>query len=79
VMKDLLGAGCDFLTIGQYLRPSLKHHVVVRYVTPAEFEDYRNIGLEMGFVDVASAPLVRSSFQADKMFDESRAAGKADS
>jgi len=70
VMEDLRQVDCDFLTIGQYLRPSLKHHPIVRFVTPSEFEEYKDIGLTMGFRNVASAPLVRSSFQADKMFRE---------
>jgi len=68
VMEDLRGVSCDFLTIGQYLRPSLNHHEVVRFVPPVEFEEYKNISVAMGFRGVASAPYVRSSFQADKMF-----------
>ena len=68
VMEDLRGVDCDFLTIGQYLRPSLKHHQVVRFVPPQEFEEYKDIAVKMGFRGVASAPYVRSSFQADKMF-----------
>ncbi len=70
VMEDLRRVDCDLLTIGQYLRPSLNHHQVVSFVTPAEFEEYKNIALAMGFRGVASAPLVRSSFQADQMFNE---------
>lgn len=69
VMADLREVDCDFLTIGQYLRPSLNHHEVARFVPPAEFEEYREIGAAMGFSGVASAPLVRSSFQADKMLE----------
>lgn len=64
VMSDLREAGCDLLTIGQYLQPSPEHHPVVRYVPPAEFDRYRQAGLEMGFSAVASAPLVRSSYRA---------------
>ena len=67
VMKDLREVDCDFLTIGQYLRPSLNHHEVVRFVPPVEFEEYKNAGVVMGFRGVASAPFVRSSFQADRM------------
>ncbi|MBA7620606.1 Lipoyl synthase [subsurface metagenome] len=67
VMEDLRKVDCDFLTIGQYLRPSLNHHEVVRFVPPVEFEEYKNAGAAMGFRGVASAPFVRSSFQADKM------------
>ncbi len=70
VMEDLREVDCDFLTIGQYLRPSINHHQVVRFVPPLEFEEYQHIGLTMGFRGVASAPYVRSSFQADKMFKE---------
>ena len=70
VMEDLREVDCDFLTIGQYLRPSINHHEVVRFISPAEFEEYKNTGVVMGFKGVASAPYVRSSFQADKMFKE---------
>lgn len=64
VMTDLRDVGCDLLTIGQYLPPSLKHHEVVRYVPPEEFDEYRAIGEQLGFRYVASGPLVRSSFHA---------------
>jgi len=67
VMEDLRGVDCDLLTIGQYLRPSPGHYDVVRFVSPAEFKEYEDAGVAMGFKGVASAPLVRSSFQADKM------------
>ncbi len=69
VMEDLRKVDCDFLTIGQYLRPSVNHHEVVRFVPPVEFEEYKNAGAAMGFRGVASAPFVRSSFQADKMLE----------
>ncbi len=68
VMEDLREAGCDFITLGQYLRPSLRHHEVIRYVTPGEFEQYKVTGQEMGFLGVASGPLVRSSFGAEDMW-----------
>jgi lipoic acid synthetase len=68
VMEDLQGVGCDLLTLGQYLAPSARNHPVVRYVTPAEFADYKRIGLEMGFRAIASAPLWRSSFKAEELF-----------
>ncbi len=68
IMKDLREVDCDFLTIGQYLRPSINHREMVRFVSPVEFEEYKHIGVTMGFRGVASAPYVRSSFQADKMF-----------
>ena len=67
VMEDLERVDCDFLTIGQYLRPSRNHHQVVRVVSPLEFEEYKDIAMTMGFRGVASAPYVRSSFRADKM------------
>ena len=72
VMENLREVDCDFLTIGQYLRPSINHHQMVRFVSPMEFEEYKHIGIAMGFRGVASAPYVRSSFQADKMFKEIR-------
>jgi len=68
VMEDLRGVGCDSLTLGQYLRPSLKHYPVVRYVPPEEFDHYRDIGRRMGFRGVASGPLVRSSFNAESLW-----------
>lgn len=67
VLKDLRRVNCDFLTIGQYLAPSRKHHPVVAYIHPAIFKKYETIALEFGFKSVASGPLVRSSYQADKM------------
>lgn len=66
VFKDLREAGCDFLTVGQYLAPSKGHHPVVEYVHPDVFEMYKEKALELGFRYVASAPLVRSSYQADR-------------
>jgi lipoic acid synthetase len=67
-MRDLRDAGVDVLTLGQYLRPSPKHHEVVRYVEPAEFDRLRDDGLQMGFKYVASGPLVRSSYHAAEVF-----------
>jgi lipoyl synthase len=64
VMRDLNARGVDILTVGQYLRPSHKHLPIVRYVTPAEFDDLRRVGYEMGFAHVESGPLVRSSYHA---------------
>jgi len=64
VMQDLREAECDFITLGQYMRPSLKHHEVARYVTPDEFAEFQVIAREMGFLAAASGPLVRSSFNA---------------
>jgi lipoic acid synthetase len=68
-MRDLRGVDCDLLTIGQYLRPSIKHIPIDRFYTPAEFEELRQIGKEMGFKHVASGPLVRSSYHADEQHD----------
>ena len=68
VMADLRQAGCDILTIGQYLSPSLKHHPLVRYVPEDEFIEYENTGKEMGFAAVVSGPLVRSSFHAGEAY-----------
>ncbi len=67
VLEDLRIAGCDFLTIGQYLAPSTKHYPVVEYVTPEVFRRYKEAALDMGFSFVASAPLVRSSYNAAEM------------
>jgi lipoic acid synthetase len=71
-MADLRAVDCDLLTIGQYLQPSPVHHPVVRYVPPEEFLEYEHLGRAMGFVDVASAPLVRSSFNAERLYEEAR-------
>ena len=69
-MQDLKEAGCDFLTIGQYLQPRRTNIPVVEYIRPEIFEDYRVKGLEMGFKAVASSPLTRSSMDAGEMFDK---------
>ena len=66
VMRDLREHDCDMLTIGQYLQPSKHHLPVERYVTPDEFKMLEEKGLEMGFTNVASGPMVRSSYHADK-------------
>lgn len=68
VMEDLRRVGCDCLTIGQYLPPSNRHHWLVRYVTPAEFEHLKKVGEEMGFSSVMSGPFVRSSFNAAESY-----------
>ena len=68
-MKDLRNVGCDLLTIGQYLRPSKKHHPLIRFYHPDEFAQLKKLGLEMGFKHVASGPLVRSSYHADEQHD----------
>ena len=64
VMRDLRAHRVDILTLGQYLRPSPKHLPIVRYVPPAEFDEFRRAGSEMGFSHVESGPLVRSSYHA---------------
>ena len=71
VMKELLSARCDFLTIGQYLRPRKENIPVVEYIRPEVFERYRTIGLNMGFKAVASSPLTRSSMNAEEMLKDS--------
>ncbi len=65
VMQDLRDHGCDMLTLGQYLQPSRDHLAVDRYVSPKEFDDLRIKGEAMGFSNVASGPMVRSSYHAD--------------
>ena len=70
VMHDLKEISCDLLTLGQYLQPSGRHHPVVRYIPPEEFEDLRSQGEKMGFKSVFSAPLVRSSFHAAEVFEK---------
>jgi lipoic acid synthetase len=70
-MRDLLHAGCEILTIGQYLQPSTHHLPVIEYIHPAEFAWYKEIGLEMGFRAVAAGPLVRSSYHADEVWEHS--------
>jgi lipoyl synthase len=65
-MDDLREAGCKIMTIGQYLAPTNKHMPVKKYINPDKFEEYKKIGLQKGFVFVESAPLVRSSYRAEK-------------
>tara|TARA_B100000427_G_scaffold268314_1_gene234254 strand:+ start:772 stop:1716 length:945 start_codon:yes stop_codon:yes gene_type:complete len=68
VMDDLRSAEVDFLTIGQYLQPSTKHHPLDRYYNPEEFEELKNIAESKGFLLVSSSPLTRSSYHADEDF-----------
>ena len=68
VMDDLRAAEVDFLTIGQYLQPSAKHHPLEKYYTPKEFDDYGTIAKAKGFLLVSSTPLTRSSYHADENF-----------
>lgn len=66
VMDDLRAAGCQIMTIGQYLQPSHRHYPVAEYVPPAQFKRYEETGLAKGFTQVESGPLVRSSYHAEK-------------
>ena len=70
VLKDLRTVGCRVLTIGQYLPPTRHHYPLHRYYDPSEFEDLKELGLEMGFTHVESGPLVRSSYHAEKALIE---------
>ena len=70
VMDDLLAANVDFLTIGQYLQPSVKHYPLDRYIHPDEFAELKLIALSKGFLIVASSPLTRSSYHADEDFSK---------
>jgi lipoyl synthase len=74
LMDDLRSADVDFLTIGQYLQPTRKHHPVVRFVTPDEFKAYETIAYAKGFLMVSSSPLTRSSHHAGEDFARLRAA-----
>ncbi len=77
VMDDLRSAEVDFLTIGQYLQPTPKHHAVERFVTPEEFEGYASVGAAKGFLLVSSSPLTRSSHHAGDDFAKLKAARMA--
>ena len=66
-LRDLRAHGVNMITIGQYLRPSAAHHPVIRYWTPEEFQQLQAFGMSLGFAYVASAPMVRSSYHADRM------------
>ncbi len=68
VMDDMRSANVDFLTIGQYLQPTKKHHIVDRYVNPKEFSLYKKVALSKGFLLVSSSPMTRSSYHADEDF-----------
>jgi lipoic acid synthetase len=79
VMDDLRSAGVDFLTIGQYLQPTRKHHPVIRFVPPDEFEALKTIAFAKGFLMVSSSPLTRSSHHAGEDFARLKAARSAQS
>jgi lipoic acid synthetase len=78
VMRDLRAVEVDVLTIGQYLRPTLKHLPVVRYVPPKEFDALREEGLSLGFKHVESGPLVRSSYHAERQIPAGARGGRAE-
>lgn len=77
VMDDFRAADVDFMTIGQYLQPSPKHHPVLKFVTPQEFEDYERMARGKGFLMVSASPLTRSSYHAGEDFERLRAAREA--
>ena len=68
VMDDLRAADVDFLTIGQYLQPTKKHHAVIDYINPETFNSYKDIAISKGFLLVSSSPFTRSSYHADEDF-----------
>ena len=72
-MDDLIESKVDILTIGQYLRPTINHFPVKKWVTPNEFEKYREIGLKKGFLEVVSGPMVRSSYRAERALQKNNA------
>jgi lipoic acid synthetase len=72
-MDDLRERGVDILTLGQYLQPTAHHLPVERFVSPDEFEQFREQGLQRGFMEVVAGPLVRSSYRADRVFDKNNA------
>jgi lipoic acid synthetase len=73
-LHDLHNAGCDLITITQYLRPSLRHHPVDRWVKPEEFVRLAEYATEIGFAGVMSGPLVRSSYRAGRLYQQAIAA-----
>ncbi|MES1923872.1 lipoyl synthase [Salinisphaera sp. T31B1] len=73
VLDDLAEIGVDIVTFGQYLRPTVNHLPIDRYVPPEDFKKYRQWGLARGFLEVVSGPLVRSSYRADRVFDQNNA------
>jgi lipoic acid synthetase len=79
VMDDMRSANVDFLTIGQYLQPTRKHHAVEKFITPDEFESYKTVAYTKGFLMVSSSPLTRSSHHAGDDFAKLKAARQAKS
>lgn len=77
-MDELRAIGVDIVTFGQYLRPTVNHLPVARFVPPAEFQALRDLGLSKGFLEVVSGPLVRSSYRADRVFEKNNCGLDAD-
>jgi lipoic acid synthetase len=73
-LRDLHAAGCELITITQYLRPSPRHHPVERWVKPEEFVEMKDEADEIGFAGVMSGPLVRSSYRAGRLYQQAMAA-----
>ena len=71
-LVDLHEAGCDIVTITQYLRPSLRHHPVERWVTPEEFVEHQQFAEGVGFAGVLAGPLVRSSYRAGRLYTQAK-------
>jgi lipoic acid synthetase len=67
-LKDLRSVGCDVVTFGQYLQPTEKHLKVIKFITPEKFKEWQKIAEDLGFLYVASGPLVRSSYRAGEFF-----------
>jgi lipoic acid synthetase len=74
VLRDLYAAGCELVTITQYLRPSQRHHPVARWVKPEEFVELEQEARDIGFAAVMSGPLVRSSYRAGRLYQQAMAA-----
>ena len=72
-MDDLIANNVDILTLGQYLRPTLNHLPIEKWVTPEEFNYYRDLGLKKGFLEVVSGPMVRSSYRAERVLEKNNA------
>jgi lipoic acid synthetase len=72
-MDDLIAKNVDILTLGQYLRPTLNHLPIEKWVTPEEFNYYRDLGLSKGFLEVVSGPMVRSSYRAERVLEKNNA------
>ncbi len=68
-LADIRAADVDVVTMGQYMRPTQNHLPVSRFVTPGQFQQYREMALDMGFLEVVSGPLVRSSYRAERVLE----------